>query len=53
MPSALCQWVGVQRWARVKVRFQVRRARERSQRMVRGVVRRRELWGVRRVVWWR
>ena len=53
MPSSLCQWVVMQRWPRVQVRFQDRRERERSQRMVRGRERRRERRGERRVVWWR
>ena len=35
MPSSLCQVVVVQRWESVQPRFQVRRLRPRSQRMVR------------------
>lgn len=43
----------MQRWPSVQERFQVRRARERSQRMVRGVLMRRERRGGRVLVWWR
>lgn len=52
-PSSLCQWVVMQRWPSVQLRFQVRRARERSQRIVRGRLRRRERRGERVEVWWR
>ncbi len=52
-PSSLCQWVVMQRWPSVQERFQVRRARDRSQRMVRGRLRRRERRGERVVVRWR
>ena len=43
----------MQRWPSVQERFQVRSARERSQRMVRGVFMRRERREGRVLVWWR
>ncbi len=49
-PSSLCQCVVMQRWPSVQERFQVRSAREESQRMVRGRLMRRERRGERVVV---
>ena len=53
MPSSLCQCVVMQRWPSVQERFQVRRARDRSQRIVRGRFMRRERRGERVRVRWR
>ena len=52
-PASLCQVLTMQRWPRVQVRFQVRRERPRSQRMVRRVFAVRFTLGFRERVKWR
>ncbi len=53
MPASLCQRVTMQRWPRVQVRFQVRRARARSQRSVRAALTVRLIFGFSERVKWR
>ena len=53
MPASLCQRETMHLWPSVQVRFQVRRARPRSQRMVRAELATRFILGARERVKWR